>query len=436
MMKKAVLLMITFFGAVICKTATAQSTAPNDANAVSLSGNATGADKFVSTDVNIYTGIPSISVPVYKYNGPNDLSMNISLDYFAGGVKLNETATTVGIGWNLDAGGVITRTVRGMPDDYPVKGFLYDAALPADYRPNGTAYYHDSLDAEQDVFQFSFEGRSGKFFIGKNNQIVTVPLSKLRISYTTASSKITSFNIITEEGVKYVFNVTETGYNTSTGNVFKCGYDNYNYTSAWYLSQVIAPFGTDTIKYNYQWVRENNSIAYPQTAYVPVTAGTTILSKPMGTQVDSVKKLSSIILPDKRTISFVYDYFYKYDGTDYFLDRIKVSDTTFRYGYILKRDGVDGSILSKGYAFLTGIQYYTPSRLKTIYTFDYNTLPYMPLRYAADTFSNKRDHWGYYNAANNGLNAIPTVAGIYTGADRNPSATYAKVYSLNAITYE
>ena len=230
----------------IAENCFAQDPPPNDVNAVNLSGNSTDASKLASTPVNYYTGIPAISIPLYNYSHRNGLSLTVSLDYAgAGGVKVNEMPSPAGLGWYLNAGGAVTRTVRGMPDDIPTNGFLYSSAIPSDYRPNGTKYYHDSLDAEQDIFQFSFNGRSGKFFIGKNKQVAQVPLSKLNITYTTVSGNntpISTFTIQTEDGVKYVFKDTE-GQDITTTSAF--GYNGVGYTTAWYLSMIIAPFNTE-----------------------------------------------------------------------------------------------------------------------------------------------------------------------------------------------
>lgn len=123
---------------------------PNLNNASQLSPTTAAASKLSSVPVNLYTGIPQIGVPIYSYgNKPNGLSLNISFSYDAGGAQLGESPTTTGLGWFLNAGGVITRIVRGMPDDLPTNGYMYAPAIPADYRSNGNKYYYDSLDAAQ-----------------------------------------------------------------------------------------------------------------------------------------------------------------------------------------------------------------------------------------------------------------------------------------------
>ena len=82
----------------------AQTDPPNDANASSLTGIAGTADRFASIPVNLYTGLPTISLPLYSYSHRNGLHLNVSLDYFAGGVQVNQSATPEGLGWMLNAG--------------------------------------------------------------------------------------------------------------------------------------------------------------------------------------------------------------------------------------------------------------------------------------------------------------------------------------------
>src|SRR5258706_15772099 len=71
------------------------------------SPNATSLGKYGEVPVSYYTGIPNISVPLYSIKS-RDLELPISLNYHAGGIRVEELASWVGLGWTLNAGGVIT----------------------------------------------------------------------------------------------------------------------------------------------------------------------------------------------------------------------------------------------------------------------------------------------------------------------------------------
>ncbi|MEL7146162.1 MAG: hypothetical protein AAFO69_07325, partial [Bacteroidota bacterium] len=86
------------------------------------SPNATAFNQFIDQPVGHYTGVPSITVPIYTISMPQ-LSLPISLNYHAGGLKVGERSSWVGAGWSLNAGGSINRTVRGLPDEYIGQGF-------------------------------------------------------------------------------------------------------------------------------------------------------------------------------------------------------------------------------------------------------------------------------------------------------------------------
>ncbi len=422
-MKKFTLLAIVLAG--IASNLIAQ---PGDVTSLSLSGNAEAANRLSTVPINYFTGIPSISVPLYNYSHHNGLNLDVSLSYFAGGTKVSEQSSTVGLNWYLNAGGVITRQVRGMPDDINANGFMYSSALPADYRANGTKYYYDTLDAEQDVYQFNFNGRSGKFYIGKNKQIVIVPLSKLKIKYTTTAgtnTPINSFTITTEDGSKYIFSELETQNRTNYGGG---GFNGITYTTAWYLSQLRSPMGTDTIKFTYNSVVDTldadiNGIISNRVGYV--NGGVLIKESAVASDyICTNKKIASIIFPDKKNISFIYDKINRYDGKDSCLQRIEIGDSVLRYGYVFNMG--TGELYKPR---LSGIDYFTTKAIKAYYKFGY-TLPLFPN--SDNNFNNRRDHWGYYNDVDNSNKKYPTVSGIYTGANR--TATTASVAgSLSSI---
>ena len=82
-----------------------------------VSPTAASLGKYVDFPVNLHTGVPNINLPLYTVEeGP--LQLPISLSYHAGGLKVLEPAGWVGAGWTLDAGGVVSRTVKGLPDEY------------------------------------------------------------------------------------------------------------------------------------------------------------------------------------------------------------------------------------------------------------------------------------------------------------------------------
>lgn len=89
--------------------------APQSPEAIALS-------KFSEVPVSLYTGQSNISVPLYVLQAKG-VQVPISLNYNSSGIKVKDIPGAVGLGWSLNAGGVITRVVMGYPDDHePVNG--------------------------------------------------------------------------------------------------------------------------------------------------------------------------------------------------------------------------------------------------------------------------------------------------------------------------
>ncbi len=94
------------------------------------SPNATSIAKFVESPVSYYRGSANVNIPLFNVQTA-DLSINISIQYDTKGVRVGEIASSVGAGWSLNAGGLITRQVRQRPDEY-IRGYLtysYNAAF-------------------------------------------------------------------------------------------------------------------------------------------------------------------------------------------------------------------------------------------------------------------------------------------------------------------
>ncbi|NQY08391.1 MAG: hypothetical protein HRT71_02620 [Flavobacteriales bacterium] len=66
----------------------------------------------VSDMVNLFTGDFKYNIPLLDVGG---YPINLS---YAGGIGMEQQATNVGLGWTINAGGAISRTMRGIPDDF------------------------------------------------------------------------------------------------------------------------------------------------------------------------------------------------------------------------------------------------------------------------------------------------------------------------------
>lgn len=233
--------------------------------------------------VNLQTGAPSIGVPIYVI-GNGDVSVPISL-YYAPGVKISQPAGNddykIGAGWGLSAGGSISRTVKGLPDDYKGvapdtrMGWLYGtgAAAVAGFTPqnhtnptpdctNDVANYstlnsfvNQLTDTEPDVFNFNFGGYSGQFMFGNNKIIQTLPYQDLKIvpTYSAYDGSIASFTITTNSGVQYTFAPTTTVTMSVTPvaanatiylkNKLNLYGKQATYTTVWRSTQIKSPSG-------------------------------------------------------------------------------------------------------------------------------------------------------------------------------------------------
>lgn len=73
--------------------------------------------KYGDIPASLYTGSPNVNIPIYTIQG-KEMSLPLALTYDHSSVKVEQQATWVGLGWNLDVGGRITRIANGLPDDY------------------------------------------------------------------------------------------------------------------------------------------------------------------------------------------------------------------------------------------------------------------------------------------------------------------------------
>lgn len=72
--------------------------------------------KYNICDVNLYTGKTDVNIPLYEINSGN-INVPINLNYDSSGIKVDDRASSVGLGWILNAGGNIIRIINDVPDN-------------------------------------------------------------------------------------------------------------------------------------------------------------------------------------------------------------------------------------------------------------------------------------------------------------------------------
>lgn len=235
--------------------------------------------KFADIPVGLYTGKPQITIPLWTVIA-GKLALPISLDYNAGGIKVEEIASWVGLGWSLNAGGVITRAMRGVPDE-GVPGAYGAWGLYNQYtiRPNGGytqadhSQFYDyatgKADSQPDLYYFNFNGKSGKFVTTNSQQAVQLtPYQNLQVQPLA-----TGWKIIAEDGTRYEFLHAESSTYSSISYATHGRFSGTSspepqrYTSSWFLSRVIsAANDTITLKYS-DYNLPTYSIASSETKY-------------------------------------------------------------------------------------------------------------------------------------------------------------------------
>jgi YD repeat-containing protein len=231
--------------------------------------NASALGKFGDIPVGYYTGTPSIHIPLYTLPAKS-IAVPISLDYHASGVKVDDVASWVGLGWALSAGGTISRTVRG-GDDFKQNGFQnhpyhWTQVVGNQQLLNSTV--RGALDTQPDLFFYSLPGASGKFLVadtctsGKNNcHYFATPLNGIRIEQLyAAASNDRVWKVTTQDGTQYYYGIMGS-YGAVDGTTsLRDGLMSESYKSGWHLAKIVAPNQTDSVLFQY----DSESISYTQ----------------------------------------------------------------------------------------------------------------------------------------------------------------------------
>lgn len=430
-----------------------------------LSPNAASLGKFIETPVSLYTGIPEINIPLYEIE-VNGFKVPISLSYHAGGIRVDDVASSVGLGWALNAGGMINRKQNGICDEDMVDGYnthsvdvqkITDPSTPVGEKYAiasnwwGGSDHRNSYDIEPDIFSYSFLSKAGKFFYDPQGNVNMQPVNnRFKVLHEGHFSITGNYNymwarwIITDNnGVQYIFGRRKDGTKDNLEETCITGYGVgcEPTVNSWNLNQIILTNG-NIIDFLYDEISYSLVSPTVSTNYVPNDCQATGSGSSATVQYLKTQKIKEIIFPNGKVI-FVPGSSRNDLPQDNSLDRIEVYQSKLNNGittYLLIKtiklqydDNSPRLMLNK----IFEIDPNSEAESKK-YTFSYNYL-HLPPR-----LSNSQDLWGFYNgqSANSYLSPmlINTVLGnnmgnIVQGANRAVDPNYTQADMLKTITY-
>jgi hypothetical protein len=404
------------------------------------SPNVSAIEKFGNYSVNLYHGLPEINIPIYTIQ-INNITIPISLNYHASGIKVNDWGSNVGTGWVLNAGGYISKSNNGRPDEmntFPNRNINAEQIDPVnnqnDYEFLQAIVTNGSpLDLEKDVYSYNLPfGASGKFIVKNytNSECLFFPRVPYKFTRNLLNNQH-SYEITTDDGIKYIFADLEITTSNNAGSMPNGTY---------HLSKVISADKVDTIFFEYsvrngtkfydlidyiaihdkvEIINDNCLEEKPYTEQIlnnlienPTFSGTELtinkikfkggeveFNQSLDDRLDGFtgqKKMDNIKVFSYKNnqklfikrVDFVYDYFIK--NNDLQTRRIKLNQ-------IITKDN-SGNELSS-------------------YSFGYNSSVVLPKR-----LSREIDYWGYYNnKPNNTL--VPQMQVDYFQGINNPYAS-------------
>ena len=444
------------------------------------SPNASSQAKFAAIPVNLHTGIPNIQAPLMTLSGRH-LNVPIGLSYHAGGFKVQEIAGPVGLGWALNAGGVITRVVQGIPDDdtdgYSGKNKWGDRIVPIEsYEVSGeftsdllvgynaqsmSDFSQGRVDGQPDMFYFNILGRSGRFVLDPDGKAVLLPHQDVEIKLTSRGGsqqdgEFLVWSITTEDGTVFTFGAQ--GASEEAGAAREVTTAEYlvggnledertaNYTSSWYLSSITSPQSSEEVTFAYE--SASNALTYAYDNYVEYNG----VAAPCN-DVFSRDKITTRLTVQPRRLEFVrtvlgqVNFAYEHERSDQpgqqALSEITLQDMLSAVKQRVRLVYGTFNSCERSYGVASSADFSSCKRLRLdriedttdgtlpSYTFSYHD---DENRYLPDRASPGYDHWGY---ANGGRGAPPRSDELYEpylSGNRTVSTTFGQAYLLHRMT--
>lgn len=377
--------------------------------------------------VSLYTGTPNISIPITTIQG-RDISLPISFSYKASGIKVEENASWVGMGWSLNAGGVITRSVKGAVDRPSALGGIFPTRVTAPLTiDDADDYLSGTADGEPDQFFFNFANYSGMFILDDNGNPLFKKHQDLLVDFVY-DSNWGYFILTSSDGTKYTFDKIEnSGSNAMT-------------VSAWYLTKVESASGQEIISLAYEPEYYHTYLQTHISKYVE-SDGNAIPAPSVDAKMNfQGQRLKSITLDSRCKIEFVsnsvredlahsgsgslpkaLDEIRIYKKGD-FTHPTRIFKLTTAYISTISQLAPTSSVWPPGQysahlnkrLYLMGIQEFSGDLLESIppFKFTYDAPEQLPYKLSA-----AQDHWGFYNGQLGNQDLWPGYNGPFGAAD-------------------
>ena len=208
-------------------------------NYVPVSPSAEELMKKITSPVNYNTGRVDASIPLYEIK-TRDFTLPLVLRYNSGGIKVSATNDIAGLGWTLDFGPSVSRSIQGSPDE---EGYLY---YNPNYGSDDRSYLHKIVDGDAheqpDVFYYNTFDAQGCFIFDRPKN------SGESGSYRPVYFPLTVDKVEASDIRNSGFQITD-----GSGNLYKfqeSEYTNTNLLTGWKLSEVVSP-RNDKLSFSY-----------------------------------------------------------------------------------------------------------------------------------------------------------------------------------------
>lgn len=403
---------------------------------------------------NLYSGTVDDNIPIYEIKIKN-FSFPIVLNHNYNGFKPAESASWVGLGWNLRVGGSVSCVVNNRPDE-DVYGYNYVSAMLNIPDPVNDLAGFNSLvtnltenqlknfangtwEGLPDYYTVSTNNISARFIKLRSGKFVTIPFKPIEIN----NPETDQWNMKDESGNKYYFgNLTgdQSGIEGSTSTTLSNGGEQVtSYNQSKYILRKIELITGETILFNYEYESVLYDVTVSETKYCSTSDQPFERTNTTST-LHGFSRLASIATPYE-TIYFKKGVLRKdlNSADSYPLGEIEVknvAETTIkRWLFYTSYMGLTTNYSTCRLMLDSIVELgSTPTLRKPAYSFNYEKNIVIPA-YTSKSI----DHWGYYNGANNETlipQSIPNSSNnifFLTGADREPNHNYSKIGLLTEV---